>query len=73
MNRRITLLIMVIAMMIGGLSACALYRFGAPYTRAVNLVVPVKEIAPIATMDNVERMMMRRSCDVVAMRVILRR
>lgn len=56
MNRRITILLMVTAMMIGGLSACALYRFGAPYTRVVNLVVPVKEIAPysVITPDMVQ-------------------
>jgi pilus assembly protein CpaB len=43
-------------MMVGGMSACALYRYSAPYTRAVNLVVPVREIAPytIVTPDMVQ-------------------
>lgn len=56
MSRRVTILITAIAMMVGGMSACALYRYSAPYTRAVNLVVPAREIAPytIVTPDMVQ-------------------
>lgn len=44
MSRRITILIAVVALLVGGVSACALFRNGAPYTQSVNLVVPAKEI-----------------------------
>ena len=56
MNRRITLLIAVFAMLVGGMSACGLYRQTASYTESTNLVVPVREIAPytIITPDMVQ-------------------
>ncbi len=44
MSRRISILIAVIALLVGGVTACGLFRYGAPYTQAVNLVVPAKEI-----------------------------
>lgn len=44
MNRRISILIAVFALLIGGVSACTLFRYGTPSTQAVNLVVPAKEI-----------------------------
>lgn len=56
MSRRITILIATIAILVGGVSACALFRNGAPYTQSVNLVVPAKEIAQytIITPDMVQ-------------------
>lgn len=44
MNRRISILIAVIALLVGGVSACTLIRQSAPYTQVVNLVVPAQEI-----------------------------
>ncbi len=56
MSRRITILIATIAILVGGVSACALFRNGAPYAQSVNLVVPAKEIAQytIITPDMVQ-------------------
>lgn len=44
MSRRITILIATIAILVGGVSACALFRNGAPYAQSVNLVVPATVI-----------------------------
>lgn len=56
MNHRITLLIATFAMLVGGMSACALYRNAAPNAESTYLVVPVREIAPytIITSDMVQ-------------------
>lgn len=56
MSRRITILIALMAMLVGGVSACALLRSAEPYTETTNLVVPVKEIAPytILTPDMIQ-------------------
>ncbi len=56
MNRRVTLLIATLALLVGAMSACGLYRHAAPYTESTNLVVPVREIAPytIITPDMVQ-------------------
>ena len=59
MNHRITLLIAAFAMLVGGMSACALYRNAAPNTESTYLVVPVREIAPytIITPDMLQERM----------------
>ncbi len=56
MSRRITILILVIAMTIGTVSACGLYRYSTTMMATTDLVVPVKEIEPysVVTPDMVE-------------------
>lgn len=57
MSRRITILIAVISLMVGGVSACTLLRSGAPEGEGINLVVPAQEIPPytIITPDMVQQ------------------